>query len=160
MAVSPCGEKTMAPPAISSDAKRNASSGSSSVTLHLDLDDLLNPDIANDLHHDRRREHHLAHMLAKQRLHVFRVDERERDRQKRRQREQHPPGEATVRSVDPHLPPNLESLADDVREVVENLRKIAAGLSLNQDGSDEKADVEHLDAIGELTEGLAPRQPV
>ena len=75
------------------------------------------------------------------------VDERQRDGQERRQRQQHVSGEAAVRGVDAHLPLDLEALAHHVREVVENLRQVAAGIALNQHGGDEEADVEHADAL-------------
>ena len=64
-------------------------------------------------------------------------------RERRRQRQQHVAGEAAVRRVHAHLPLDLEPLAHDVREVVENLRQVAAGLALNQHGGDEEPDVEH-----------------
>ena len=75
-------------------------------------------------------------------LHVLGIDERQRDRQRRRQRQQHVAGEAAVRGVHAHLPLDLEPLAHDVREVVENLGQVAAGVALNQHGGDEEPDVE------------------
>ena len=74
----------------------------------------------------------------------------ERHCQDRRQRQQHVAGEAAVRRVHAHLPQNLEPLADDVREVVENLRQVAAGLALDQHGGDEEPDVEDRHALGQL----------
>ena len=64
-------------------------------------------------------------------------------RERRRQRQQHVAGEAAVRRVHADLPPNLEALAHDVREVVENLRQVAAGVALDQHGGDEEPDVEN-----------------
>ena len=58
--------------------------------------------------------------------------------------QQHVAGEAAVRGVHAHLPANLEPLAHDVREVVENLGQVAAGVALDQHGGDEEADVEQL----------------
>ena len=49
-----------------------------------------------------------------------------------RQRQQHVAGQAAVRGVDPHLAQDLEALADDVGEVLENLGQVAAGLALDQ----------------------------
>mgnify|MGYP003289361431 CR=1 FL=1 len=34
------------------------------VTLHLDLDDLLDPQVPDRLHHEGAKEHHLPHALA------------------------------------------------------------------------------------------------
>ena len=64
--------------------------------------------------------------------HVLRADERQRHRQRRRQRQQHVAGEPAVRGVDAHLPQNLEALADHVRQVVEDLGQVAAGLALDR----------------------------
>ena len=77
-----------------------------------------------------------------QQLHVLGVDERQRDAERRRQRQQHVAGEAAVRRVHAHLPLDLEALAHDVREVVENLRQVAAGLALDQHRGDEEPHVE------------------
>src|SRR5688572_9946434 len=55
----------------------NASSGSTVITLHLDLDDPLDPDPSDHLHRDRHGNHHLAHRVLEQQLHVLWIDERE-----------------------------------------------------------------------------------
>src|SRR3954447_12041514 len=91
------GDNAIATPPMSSEAKTNARSGSSSVTLHLDLDDLANPDIPNHLHDDRDHQQLLAHSRLEQQFHVRRIDDLERDAQRRRQRHQHPAGEPAVR---------------------------------------------------------------
>ena len=44
----------------------NASSGNIIDTLHLDLDDLPDPDVSDRLHHDRGQQQHLAHALAEE----------------------------------------------------------------------------------------------
>ncbi len=104
-------------------------------------------------------QHHLAHALAEQQLHVLRVDERQRDGERRRQRQQHVAGEAAVRRVHAHLALDLEALADDVREVVENLRQVAAGVALDQHRGDEEPHVEQAEALRQLVERVAQRQP-
>src|SRR5688572_10629162 len=48
--------------ATSSEMKRNPIRGSSTVTLHLDLDDLANPDEPDGLHDDGAHHHHLPHL--------------------------------------------------------------------------------------------------
>ena len=63
-------------------------------------------------------------------------------REKRRQRHQHVPGEPAVRGVHAHLPANLEALANDGGEVVEDLRQVAAGLALDEHGGREEPHVE------------------
>ena len=92
----------------------------------------------------RQRDHqqHLAHALAEQRVHVVRIDERERNAQHRRQRQQHVAGHAPVRGIDANLPQDLEALAHDVREVLEDLRQVAAGLALDEHRGREEPHVE------------------
>src|SRR6185503_499882 len=152
------GDNARAPAAISSDPKRNARSDSNSTVLNLDLDDFANPDVADALHHDRAHQHHLAHALAEEQLHVLRVDEIQGGRERGRQRHQDIAGESAVRRVGADIPLNLEALADDVGEPVENLREVAAGVALDQDGGDEEPDVEQVEARRELVERIAQRQ--
>ena len=78
--------------------------------------------------------------------------------ERRRQRQQHVRREAAVRRVDAHLAQHLEPLADDVREVVENLRQVAAGVALDQHRGDEEADVEQRHPLGQLVQRVAQRQ--
>src|SRR5437899_11491685 len=108
------GEKIIAAPTTSSDTKRNASIGSSNITVDLDLDHLADPDEANRLKPDGPEQHELAHVLPKQHVHVFRIDHRQRYRERRRKREQDVTRKAAVCRMDAHLTADLESLADDV----------------------------------------------
>src|SRR4030095_1854860 len=62
------GDRAMTPAATSSVTVANAMRGSSSVTLHLDLDHLADPDEADHLHDDRRPEQHVTDLLLEQRL--------------------------------------------------------------------------------------------
>ena len=73
--------------------------------------------------HERGHQQHLPHALAEQHVHVFGIDERQRDAEHGRQREQHVAGQPAVRRVDAHLAQDLEPLAHDVREVLENFRR-------------------------------------
>src|SRR5581483_3270628 len=157
MALEP-GDRAMAAPATRSDANTNARSGSIKVTLHLDLDDVADPDIANHLHHDRRHQQLLAEPLMEQEIHVRRIDHRQRRTERRRERHQDPAGEPAVRRMDADLAEDLEPLAHDVRQVVENLREVAAGVALNQDGGHEEPDVEERHAVRQLVERVSKRQ--
>src|SRR6478672_10351073 len=76
--VVPSDDSASAAATTSSEANRNASRGRSIVTLHLDLDDLADPQEADRLHHDRPHQHHLAHVLAEEQLHVLGIDHRQR----------------------------------------------------------------------------------
>src|SRR5439155_3776675 len=76
----------------------------------------------------------------------------------RGQREEHVAREAAVRRVHAHLTQNLEALAHHVRQVVENLRQVAAGFALDDDGRHEEADVEERHALAQLIQRVAERQ--
>src|SRR5687767_12851502 len=69
------GISAIAPPATIRVPKMNARIGRSIVTLHLDLDDLLDPQVANRLHDECAHQHHLADALTEQQIHVLGIDE-------------------------------------------------------------------------------------
>src|SRR3990170_8447056 len=101
------GSTARAMAAIRREPNTNASSGRSMDTLYLDLDDVLDPQEPQGLHHKRPDQHHLSHAFAKQQVHVLGVDERQGDAQECGKRQQHVAGEAAVRRVDAHLSQNL-----------------------------------------------------
>ncbi len=90
----------------------------------------------------------MSHMLAKQQLHVLGVEDGECHPERRGQSEKDETGEPPVRRVHAHLPLDLEPLADDVGEVVEDFRQVATGIALDQYGGDEKPYVEQPQALG------------
>jgi len=57
--------------------------------------------------------------------------------------------------VNPDLALNLEALANDVGEVIENFGEVAAGFALQHDGGDEEFYVDERDTLGEVHEGIA-----
>src|SRR5262245_22331323 len=69
------GMKAIAAAVTSSEAKANARSGRRSATLHLDPDDLANPEEPDRLHDQARDEHPLAHRIVEEQLHVLGVQE-------------------------------------------------------------------------------------
>src|SRR5215203_4975176 len=75
IAVARRGMSAIAPAVITSVPNTNARSGRSIVTLHLDLDDLLDPQVSDGLQAERREQHHLPHLFAEQQVHVLGVDE-------------------------------------------------------------------------------------
>src|SRR5260370_1677149 len=54
---------------------------------------------------------------------------------------------------------DFKAFADDVGEVVKNLGKIAAGFALQHHRGHEKLDVDQRDAVGEVEQGVAYREP-
>src|SRR4051812_15070967 len=132
MALARLGINAYAAAMTISEPKANASSGNIIDTLHLDLDDLPDPDVPDRLHHDGGQQQHLPHVLAKEDVHVVRIDEHQRDAEHRGQREQDVASQTAMRRVNTHLPENLESLPHDVRQVLEDLGQVAAGFALDQ----------------------------
>src|SRR5262249_50725675 len=151
------GDSALAAAATSSDPKTNAKRASS-IRLHLDLDDLADPEETDRLHHDGADDHHVPERLVEQQAHLFRRNEREREGESSRQRQQHKPGEAPVGGMRSHLTQNLESFTDDVGQVVEDLGQVAAAFALNGDRRDEELHVDERDALGHLLEGVVERQ--
>ncbi len=78
----------------------------------------------------------------------------------RRQCHQHVAGKTAVRGVHAHLPVDLEPLAHDVRQVVENLGQVAAGIALDEDGGHEETHVENRDAHRHFIQRVTKRQAV
>ena len=77
-----------------------------------------------------------------------------------RQRRQHPAGDAAMRGDDPHLPFDLEALADDRRQVVEHLRQVSARFPLRQHGRHEEPRIQRAEsARRSSSERLRQRQP-
>src|SRR5829696_6140773 len=79
IAVARRGIIAIAPAVMIRVPNTNASSGRNIVTLHLDLDDLLDPQEAGGLQRQRAEQHHLPHPLAQEQVHVVGIDERQRD---------------------------------------------------------------------------------
>ena len=50
---------------------------------------------------------------------------------------------------------NFEALADDIRQIVQDLRQVAAGLALQHNRGDEELYVDQGHALGEIDEGVA-----
>src|SRR3989304_3799297 len=73
MAAPRLGISATAAAAPTGEPNTNARSGSSITTLHLDLDDALDPQEPERLHDERGHQQHLSHALAKQHVPVFRV---------------------------------------------------------------------------------------
>src|SRR5208283_5380365 len=57
------------------------------------------------------------------------------------------------------LAKNLETLADDIGKIVENLGQVTAGFALQHDGGDEELDVDERNAVGEIDERVANGKP-
>src|SRR5688572_23152164 len=92
----PC-DMYIAAATTSSETQRNPIRGSSTVTLHLDLDDLADPEESDRLHHNRTQDHLAPHLRFDQCLDVLGTDDRQDHGQRRRQGQQHERREAAMR---------------------------------------------------------------
>src|SRR5690242_4666497 len=72
------GASALAATATSADPQTNAKM-TSSMGLHLDLDDLADPEETGGLHDDGASDHHFSQRLGEQQLHLRRRDEGERE---------------------------------------------------------------------------------
>ena len=112
---------------------------------------------ADHLHRAADGEHLDAERIGDHRLHVLRRYETENQRQRRRHRRQDPSGDPAVRRHHAHLPLHLEPLANDAREVVEDLRQIAARLALGEHRRREELRVENRHAFGQALQRIVQR---
>src|SRR5271165_749802 len=91
------------------------------ASLNLDPDDLPDHEISDRLQSDPADQQHVADGIGEERANEGRI-ERHHDRDdNRRHCHQQCHGEASLSGVDPHLALNLETFADYVGQVVENL---------------------------------------
>src|SRR4029450_12279739 len=99
-----------------------------------------------------------AHALTEQQVHMFRIDERQRDTEKCRQRKQDVTGQSAMCRVDADLAQNLESFAHDVREVLENFRKVAASLALDEHRGGKKPHVQMWNSVSQILQRIFHRK--
>src|SRR5688500_17550407 len=87
---------------------------------HLDIDDFSDNQRPEDLHDHAAGEHLLAHRVGEQHHHVFWIEPIHRQEQRRRQRQQDDARQAAFAGERLHLSPNLEPLAYQLANLVEN----------------------------------------
>src|SRR5579872_305356 len=85
------------------------------------------------------------------------VEDRHHGDDDRRHAHQQGHGQAALRGVDADLALNLESFADDVRQVVENFGKIASSLALQHNGSNEELDVDQRNTLCQIHQSVTNR---
>ena len=65
--------------------------------------------------------------------------------------------QTSLSGINANLALNLEALADDVREVIEDFGEVAASFALQHHGRDKELHVDQGHALGEIDEGIANR---
>src|SRR5271156_836412 len=126
-------------------------------SLDLDLNNLPDHEIANGLQRNTHYEQSMANRIVEKRANKFRAEDRENGHHGRRHGHEQGHGEAALRGVNPYLALNLETLADDVRQIVEDFSEVAAGFTLQHDGGNEELHVDQRNALGQIHEGVADR---
>src|SRR5438876_4192395 len=104
--------------------------GTSSIVSNLNLNDPSNHEITDRLQHDTRGQQHMPDRIGKQRPYETRVHDQHGDDDGRGQTHQEHHRKPPLGGVNTHLTQNLETLANHVGEIVENLGQIAASLAL------------------------------
>src|SRR5579863_2134555 len=128
-------------------------------SLNLNTNDLAYHEISNGLQRDSGDEQRVADRIFKQRVDESAIQKQHRANNDRGHPHQQGHGQASLRCVDAHLTLNLETFTDDVGEVVENLRQIAARFALQHHRSHKELDVHQRHAIREIHEGVAYWHP-
>ena len=125
-----------------------------SSSLHLDIDDLSDHQRTEDLHDDGHGQHLRAHRVGKQHHDVTRIELIDGEKQHEGQCQQHDAREASFAGQRLDLSPDAEAIADQAADLVEDFGQIAAGLPLQNDGRDEKFQVEIRNPFGQFLEAF------
>src|SRR5262245_6812327 len=104
---------------------------SSQLSLHFDVHDLLDDDRSKDLSDEGEDAHLDAQVMRPQGLHIVGLDVEHEGKQAERQSDQHHAGEPALGGQRLDLAEDAVALADNVANLVEDLREVAAGLALD-----------------------------
>src|ERR1019366_5073393 len=125
---------------------------------NLNPDNPANDKVAHRLQTDGDDERDVPQPFREQRENESAVDEEHYDHDGGWKRHEQEHGEASLGGVDADLAQDFEAFADDVRKVVENFGKIAAGFALQHHRRHEELDVHQRNAIGQVEQGIAHGQ--
>src|SRR6266516_3446455 len=120
----------------------------SSYSLNLDVDDSMD-DIASNYHHGNTRvDELLPRGIGNQNMLILWAYDGNRKKHNERQAGQDPTGQATLGGIDPQLPSQPETIANDRSRFVEDFRQVPARFLLHQNGGHQESNVRQRDAIG------------
>ena len=100
----------------------------------------------------------VAHRVDKQRANEAWVEDLHGDDHRWRQSHEQHHSESALSRVDADLAQDFEALADDVREVVEDLCEIAPSFALQHHGGHKKFHIDQRNAVSEIEQGIADGQ--
>src|SRR4051794_24812168 len=112
------------------------------VTSHLDLEDLAQPDEADEGHDAARDDGHDPERLLEQHAHVVGLDQVEHTGEHDREQPEDPPREASFCRQRPDLEAQPLPLGHRVRHGVEQLGQVATDLALDADRHDRPHEVD------------------
>src|SRR5262245_36480112 len=115
----------------------------------LDLYDFPDDEHADDLERERPDDHLDPEWIGVELPIRLGAREREEQTQADRERRQNPAGDTPVRGDDTNLTFHAEAVTNDRRQIVEDLRQVAAGFALGEHGGHEEPGIENRDAIRE-----------
>src|SRR5438132_6832953 len=125
--------------------------------LNLDVHDFLDHDRSHNLSNQAEDAHLDAQRVGPQHLHVIRLDVQHHEEEQERQGDQHHAGKPAFRGQRLHLAQDAVAFADDVADLVQDLRQVATGLPLDRHRGDEEAQVEVGHAITDGSHGIFER---
>src|SRR5713101_8868806 len=129
-----------------------------SIYLNLDRNDLLHDDVADQLEEDGDTRHLIARGIFNKELDIFPVGIEHQERHRDGNDGQGRGRDAAVSADGLDSAAQLEPLADDNRQLIEQLGKITACPLLQQHGGDEKVHFQQWHALGKILQRVLERQ--
>src|SRR5262245_6240633 len=118
--------------------------------LDTDIYNFANHQRTEQLRYDAADEHFLAHGVGKEQHQVVGIHAVNDDEQRGRQCEEHDTREAAFAGEGLDLAPDLEALADQVADLVENFGQVTTRLTLQDDRRGEELEVQVRNAYDEI----------
>src|SRR5579871_5776026 len=118
-------------------------------------DNLPDHEISHRLQTDSGYQQGVANWISKQWMDEITIDGQHHDHNDGRHSHQQGHSEASLGGVNAHLALNLEALADDIGEIVENFGQVAARLALQHDCGDKEFHIDKGNALRQIHESIA-----
>src|SRR5689334_21756691 len=125
--------------------------------LDTDIYNFANQQRTEQLRYYAADEHFLAHRIGEEQHQVVGVHAVDDDKQCGRQSEQHDTREAAFAGEGLDLAPDLEALADQVADLVEDFGQVTTRLTLQDDRRGEELEVQIRNAHDEIVKGFFER---
>src|SRR5207244_13324729 len=125
-----------------------------SATLNFDVHNFLNDQGAKHLHPQSEQAHLDAGRVRPKHFHIVRLNVEHDQEQNKGQGDQNDAAQSPFRCQGLDLSQNSVAFADDVADLVENLRQVAARLFLNGHRRHEETQVEVGNAVAHTAQGV------